>query len=182
MRAGESCDVPWDNRSAPTSRAGTTTRNSATSRGLRDEVDPALRRAADGREDADLAVELLGRVAVHVGRVAHLGGVPQAPGLVDALEPRHPGEELRDEHHDELRPALALGAEPALVVHARTAEQRALERPPVRDPLHVAVELAPVDAFGDRDHGAIVTHARTRGKAVFRTFTTEVSLRTRRPR
>src|SRR3954454_17413315 len=170
MRAGESCDVPWDNRSAPTSRAGTTTRNGATSGGLRDEVDPALRRAADGREDADLAAELVGRVAVHVGRVAHLGGVPQAAGLVDALGPRHAGEELRDEHDDELRPALALGAEPALVVHAGAAEQRPLERPPVRDALDVAVQLPPVHAFGDRDHGAIVTHARPRGKAVFRTF------------
>src|SRR3954467_14031680 len=119
-------------------------RNGATSGGLRDEVDPALRRAADGREDTDLAVELVGRVAVHVGRVAHLGRIPQAARLVDALEPRHAGEELRHQHDDELLTALALWPAAEVVVDPGAAEQGALERPAIAHPLHVAVELAPV--------------------------------------
>src|SRR3954447_6432123 len=136
---------------------------------------------ADNRERGDLALELAGRVAVHVGEVAHLGGVPQAAGLVDALEPRHTVEELRDEDDYELRPALALRAATEVVVDAGSAEERALKGPAIAHPLDVAVELAPVDGFGGNDHARILARARACVKAVYRTLTwTSVPLRTRR--
>src|SRR5690349_7566365 len=109
---------------------------------------------ADGAKRDDLALELVRRVAVHVSRVAHLGGVPQAAGLVDALEPRHTVEELRDEDDHELGPALALRPAAEVFVDARPSEQRPLEGPATAHPLDVAVELAPVDGFGGNDHGA----------------------------
>ena len=80
-----------------------------------------------------------------VGRGAHLVGIPQRAGDVDALEPRHAVEVLGDEHHHVLGAALALRGGPADVGHPRAAEQRALDRPPVRDPPHVALELAVVE-------------------------------------
>src|SRR3954454_6530896 len=126
---------------------------------------------ADGRERGHLALELARRVAVHVGEVAHLGGVPQAAGLVDALEPRDAVEELRDEDDHELRAALALRAAAEVVVDAGPAEERALEGPAIAHPLNVAVELAPVDGFGGNDHMRILARARARVKAVYRTST-----------
>src|SRR3954454_16468923 len=133
---------------------------------------------ADGRERGHLALELAGRVAVHVGGVAYLGGVPQAAGLVHALEPRHAVEELRDEDDHELRAALALRAAPEVVVDASSAEERALEGPAIAHPLDVAVELTPVDGFGGNDHARILARARARVKAVYRTLTsTSVPLR-----
>ena len=59
-----------------------------------------------------LALELGWRVAVHVGRRAHLVGVPQRAGLVDALEPRDAVEVLGNQFDDVLDPALALGGAP----------------------------------------------------------------------
>ena len=71
-------------------------------------------------------------------------GRPTATCLVDALEPRHAVEGRRDEHDDVLGPALALRRAPALVGHARAAEQGRLDRPAVGDPAQVALELQPV--------------------------------------
>src|SRR3954463_5040186 len=108
---------------------------------LRQQVDPAVRGVADRAERDDLALELTRRVAVHVGRIAHLRRVPQAAGLVDALEPRDPVEELRHEDDDELRPALTLRTAADVVVDARPSEQRALKGPAIAHALDVAIEL-----------------------------------------
>jgi hypothetical protein len=82
---------------------------------------------------------------VHIGRRAHLVGVPQAPADVYALEPRHPIEELGDEHEHELGAALALRPGASQVRDARATEQGSLDRPAVGDPLDVALELAVVE-------------------------------------
>ena len=111
-----------------------------------------------------LALELGGRVGVHVGGRAHLVGVPQRPGHVHALEPGHAVEVLADEHDHVLGPALALRAGAAQVSDARAAEQRAIERPPVRDPAHIALELAVVELVEGRHPPPIVADAATGGK------------------
>src|SRR5262249_29245336 len=76
---------------------------------------------------------------------AHLVGVPQRPGDVDALQPRHAVEVLRDQHDHVLGAALTLRAGATKIGDARPAEQRAIEWPPVRDPPNVALELAVVE-------------------------------------
>ena len=122
---------------------------------------PVLDRLAHDRGSVvALALELGRRVAVDVGRRAHLEGVPQRAGLVDALEPRHPLVRRGDEDHDELGAALALGRRAPLVGHARAAEQRDLDRPAIADAVQVALQLAPVRrrAGSTSDRRSIVAH------------------------
>ena len=96
--------------------------------------------------DVALALELARRVAVDVGRRAHLGRVPQAARLVDALEPRHAGEELRDRGSRRTRcRARAAGGAPLASSDAGAAEQHALQRPATVDALDVARQLALVE-------------------------------------
>ena len=82
---------------------------------------------------------------MHIGGRAHLVGVPQRAGDVDALEPRHPVEVLGDEHDHVLGAALTLRSGAAQIGDARAGQQRAIERPPVRNPAHVTLELAVIE-------------------------------------
>ena len=86
------------------------------------------------RSVTPLSLELVGRVAVDVGRGAHLQAVPQRTGVVDALQPRHPLVAGRDQHDDELGTALALRRRAVLVGDARAAEERHLDRPAIARP------------------------------------------------
>ena len=105
---------------------------------------PSVDGVAHTPQPLHLALELGRRVAVHVGVRAHLARVPEVRRLVDALEPRHAAEGLRDEHDDVLRPALALRRRAARVGDARAPEHGAIEPPAVPDPVEVALELSEV--------------------------------------
>src|SRR5262249_213105 len=127
------------------------------------EFESGLERGAHDRQLLSLALELGRRVAVDVRRRAHLVRVPQRPGDVHALQPRHPVEVLPDHHQHVLRPALTLRTGTAQVRDARAAEHRAIEWPPVRDPTDVALELAVVELL--RGHPtSIVAGKRVCGK------------------
>jgi hypothetical protein len=123
--------------------------------GIGQQVDAVVDRIPHPRERDALALELVRRVAMDVRRLAHLEPVPQRTGVVDALEPRHALERVRDEDHDELGAALALRRRPVLVGDACAAEHGGVDLPAVADALQVALELAPVHGRGHL-HGAIV--------------------------
>src|SRR3954465_13180500 len=100
-------------------------------RGLRPQLGPFAGREPHGVELVALALELGGRVRVDVRGRAHLVGVPQRARAVDALQPRHAVEVVRDEYHHVLGPPLALRRGAPRVGYPRAAEQRALDRPAV---------------------------------------------------
>ena len=88
----------------------------------REHVEAVLDRLAHDPHRPALSLELGRRVAVDVGRGAHLERVPQRPCLIDTLEPRHPLVRRGHEHDDVLGTALALRRRAVLVGDARAAE------------------------------------------------------------
>jgi hypothetical protein len=131
------------------------------------QVDAVADGLADDAHPRHPPLELARRVAVHIGAGAHLLGVPEAAGLVDALQPRHAPEGLGHEHDDVLLPALALHPGAADVRDAGAAEQRALQRPAAAHAVDVALELTAVEGVAGGRHRAWVSR-RTRRRCAAR--------------